>query len=200
MRQLIAIPIVHTLAELGSHGEEVRKQYLARYGPQRWRQHLKDVTELWHQITQWVLALPLDFTGVRLYQDGLPRCGRELAIVETLAAQNSKNHQLLLALIHRGAILMGTEDPVLLLQERDRLPKQGMAQVNSSGARPPYDELIARRDADIAQRIASTLQEGKVGLLFIGALHRVTQCLPADIEVHSLLEETVWKGPPASGR
>jgi len=41
-----------------------------------------------------------------------------------------------------------------------------------------------RRDEYIAQRIASTLEEREIGLLFIGALHRVVERLPKDIQVH----------------
>jgi len=190
MRQLISIPMVHTPTDLGSQREAVRQAYIARYGVQGWRQHLEVVAQLWHRIRQRVLALPVDCTTVRLYQDGLPRCGHELAIVETLAAAGSSNHQLLLELVNRGAILMGTEDPALLLQERDRLLQQRPAQPTPvAGEHPLYDALIAQRDADIASRIASTLTEGELGLLFIGALHRVAQRLPEDIAVYGLLDD-----------
>ena len=190
MRQLIAIPIVHTPADLGSQREVARQAYITRYGVQRWHQHLEVLAQLWHRIRQRVLALPVDFTTVRLYQDGLPRCGHELAIVETLAAAGSSNHQLLLELVNRGAILMGTEDPALLLQEHDHLRKQHSAQP-TPGAEvpPPYDTLIAQRDASIASRIASTLTEGELGLLCIGALHRVAERLPKDIAVYGLFDD-----------
>ena len=115
MRQLIVIPIVHTPADLGSQQDRAREAYIARYGAQQWDQHLEMLAQLWHTIRQRVLALPVDFTTVRLYQDGLPICGYELAIVETLAAAGSSNHQLLLELVNRGAMLMGTEDPALLV-------------------------------------------------------------------------------------
>jgi len=190
MRQLISIPVVHTPADLGSQREAVREAYIARYGHQGWCQHLEVLAQLWHRIRQRVLALSVDFTTVRLYQDGLPVCGHELAIVETLAAAGSSNHQLLLDLVNRGAILMGTEDPALLLQERDRLQQQRAAEPTpEAGEDPLYDTLMAQRDASIANRIASTLREGALGLLFIGALHRVVQRLPEDIAVHGLLDD-----------
>lgn len=190
MRQLISIPMVHTPADLGSQREAARQAYIARYGVQGWRQHLEVVAQLWDRIRQRVLALPVDCTTVRLYQDGLPRCGHERAIVETLAAAGSSNHQLLLELVNRGAILMGTEDPALLVQERDRLRQQCSAQPSPvAGEHPLYDTLIAQRDEFIASRIAATLTEGERGLLFIGALHRVAQRLPEDIAVYSLLDD-----------
>ncbi len=122
--------------------------------------------------------------------DGLPICGHELAIVHTLAAAGSSNHQLLLELVNRGAVLMGTEDPALLVQERERLRQQPTAEPTpESAAHPLYDALIGQRDAAIASRIAATLAAGELGLLFIGALHRVGQRLPADIAVYSLLND-----------
>jgi signal transduction histidine kinase len=54
---------------------------------------------------------------VRLYQDGLPVCGREEEIVRDLAGSGSQNHQILLELIARGARLTGSESPSLLLEE-----------------------------------------------------------------------------------
>lgn len=189
MRRLISIPMVHTPADLGSHQDAARQAYIARYGVRQWGQHLELLAQLWHTIRQRVLALPVDFTTVRLYQDGLPVCGHELAIVETLAAAGSHNHQLLLELVKRGAVLMGTEDPALLLQERERLrlPCSGAATV-TAGEHTPEDALMARRDTAIASRIAATLAAGELGLLFIGALHRVTPHLPGDIVVYSLLD------------
>lgn len=190
MRRLIAIPIVHTPADLGSQREAARQAYVACYGIERWRQHLEDLAQLWHRIRQRVLALPVDFTTVRLYQDGLPRCGHELAIVATLAAAGSSNHQLLLELVKLGAILMGTEDPALLVQERDFLRQQHTAQpLPGARAHPLYDALMAQRDAAIASRIAATLSAGELGLLFMGALHRVVQRLPEDIAVSGLLDD-----------
>jgi len=190
MRRLISIPIVHTPADLGSQHEAARQAYITRYGPQQWQQHLEVLAQLWRRIRQRVLALPVDFARLRLYQDGLPICGHELAIVETIAAAGSANHQLLLELVERGAWLMGTEDPTLLVQERNRLrqPDSTVAPAGTA-AEPLYDALMAQRDAAIANRIAATLSPGELGLLFIGALHRVAPRLPGDIAVYSLLDD-----------
>ncbi len=45
-----------------------------------------------------IRALRLDLKRVKLYQDSLPVCGHERALVHDLAAQGSRNHQLLEAL------------------------------------------------------------------------------------------------------
>jgi hypothetical protein len=52
MRQLIAIPMVHTPADLGSQREATRQAYIARYGVQQWHQHLEVVAQLWDRIRQ----------------------------------------------------------------------------------------------------------------------------------------------------
>ena len=187
MRTLVYVPIVHTPEDFGSHLEEVRESYIARYGFQQWRQHVRMIETLWHTIRQRVLALSVDFKKVRVYQDGLPLCGRERDIMEHLAGEGSKNHQLLLELVNKGAILMGTEDPALLIQERERLRKYSTTeQTGETQNSPLYDDLIEQRDAYIAHRIASTLQEEEMGLLFMGALHKVTEKLPETIRVTSL--------------
>ncbi len=75
------------------------------------------IDRAWSEIEAAIAALTLAFDRVRLYQDGLPICGREAEIVRELAQTGSRNHQLLLRLMDEGAILMGTESGDLLVQE-----------------------------------------------------------------------------------
>jgi hypothetical protein len=126
-----------------------------------------------------------DFSRLKLYQDGLPVCGKEEAIVKELAGRESRNHALLMQLVERGASLIGTESPGLLMEEYRRL--------RSSLSRPasaPMDDggLLERRDRFIARRIHATLGEGEHGLLFIGLLHDVHRCLPETIQVNFLIQ------------
>jgi len=178
MRKLYHIPIVHTPEDLGSHLTEVKMEYIARYGAPKWRDHIEAVGKFWQELSRTLLELPVDYRKIKLYQDGLPVFGRELDMVEKLAEDGNRNYQLLLELAKEGATVMGTEDPRLLIEEWDRLIKNGAA-----GAVNPYDELMQRRDEYIAQRIASTLKHGEIGLLLIGAFHKVTERLPRDIAV-----------------
>jgi len=181
-RKLIYVHIVHTSQDMGSLLEKVKREYIAIYGEQRWNQHLKEVDALWAKTVEKIKSLPLDYRKVKIYQDGMPVCDREVEIVNKLAADGNTNHQLLLELIEKGATIMGTEEPALLIQERDRL-------INSSGQKSlPYDDLMEQRDEYIAKRIGSTLNEDETGILFIGALHRVADKLPDDIEVSNLLD------------
>ncbi|MDA2926036.1 TraB/GumN family protein [Acidobacteria bacterium AH-259-G07] len=131
-------------------------------------------------------ALPRDGRKIRIYQDGMPVCGQEVELARQLAQKGSANHRLVVDLVERGALLMGTEDPELLCQERGRL-KSG-ANLSQDAAASHYDHLMERRDRYIANRINSTLRQGELGLVFIGALHRLADKLPEDIEVVQLGE------------
>jgi hypothetical protein len=130
-------------------------------------------------------ALELPYGSIRLYQDGLPLCGKEEDIIKEVAARGSQNHQLLLELIAQGAQLMGTEDPDLLLQEY-RLhqvvmddEKHGRENTHEAQSQA----LLCARDRFIAGRINTTLMTGDVGLLFLGMAHAVEPLLDTDILV-----------------
>ena len=185
MRRLIHVPIIHAPEDFGSHLEAVRKAYVSRHGIRGWQQHLRSVKQFWEDVRR--LARPLAKTAatLRIYQDGLPVCGREVPLVRELAAQGSENHRLLLELMERGAVVMGTEDPDLLRQEHERCRRLGALLEVAPGAH--YDELMERRDSYIAARIDATLGgEPEMGLLFMGALHKVVERLPQDIHLTRL--------------
>ena len=133
----------------------------------------------------------MDLKGdtIRLYQDGLPVCGRELEIVTEVAESGSLNHQILLRLVEKGAILMGTESPELLLEEYE-LAKQTLSSNNIGEIRPlktsqneMRETLLRRRDRSIAERINSTLAKGETGIIFLGLLHSLDSLLDSDILV-----------------
>lgn len=189
MRTLIVIPIIHTEQDMGSLLVQIKQEYVTRYGHEKWTEHLKSIDEVWIGIRQMIAALELPYASVRLYQDGLPLCGKEADIVKDVAAQGSKNHQLLIELMEQGARLMGTEDPRLLLQEYQF--HQGVL----GGGSPGYENqrenqsrrLLSERDRFIAERINATLSAGEIGLLFMGLAHSVEPLLHADILVRHLL-------------
>ena len=170
MRRLIYIPIIHTSADLGSLSESVRAHYTKVCGKASWSQREQIVRALWTEIARNLDALHLEDRKTRIYQDGLPICGFEERIVRELAKAGSSNHQLILRLLDQGAVLMGTEDSQLLMEEYD-LQKQCIAQEGgdkstSEERRKHMDRVLKARDSFIAERIATTLQEGEVGLLF----------------------------------
>lgn len=189
MRTLVVIPIIHTEQDMGSLREEIKREYVIRYGDQKWTEHLKSIDQVWSGIRQMIAVLELPYARVRLYQDGLPLCGKEAGIVKEVAAQGSQNHQLLVELIAQGAQLMGTEDTSLLLQEYRLLQsalggeKQGHENLQQEQSRG----LLAQRDRFIAGRINATLLAGEIGLLFVGMAHSVESLLERDILTRHLL-------------
>ena len=181
MRKLIHVPIVHGPQDLGTEIEAVRKAYVSRFGVRAWQQHLATVDQFWNQTRHRLRSLREQASTLRVYQDGLPVCGREVELARQLAAAGSQNHRLLVELVDAGATLLGTEDPDLLRQEQQRAHRAGGAAETAAAAR--YDPLMEARDHYIANRIDATLAADDLGLLFMGALHRVTEKLPKDIQV-----------------
>jgi len=187
-RTLIHFPIVHTLADMGALQESVVRATLNKVGRTGLDRKMQRIEDIWTEIERIITDWPLSFDKVRLYQDGLPVCGREAEIVADLAQKGSRNHQLLLRLMAQGAILMGTESGELLVQEY-RLTCQALTSRTPRAAelaarrRSMGDALLEQRDRFIARRINETLQQSETGLLFLGMLHAVERFLPKDIKV-----------------
>lgn len=179
-RTLIHFPIVHSAEDLGGLAE-ARKQ--ARADEAELERHEQAVAAIWSHIEQAAKALPVTGRGWRIYQDGLPVCGRELDIVNQLAAAGSRNHRLVKALVSRGAVLMGTELGELLVEEYS-LQKQVLEQGRDSAeTRELAAALLRRRDRFVADRIDETLRAGETGILFLGAAHHLDEWLAEDIDV-----------------
>ena len=197
MRTLVVIPIIHTEHDMGSLLEQVKQEYVTRYGHEKWAQHLTTIDEIWSGIHRMIADLELPYASVRLYQDGLPVCGKEAEIVREVAGGGSRNHQLVVELMDRGARLMGTEDPQLLLQEYQLLRASWGGGEQVPGQTNQREEqsrrLLAERDRFIGGRINATLLSGEIGLLFLGMAHSVEPLLDANILVRHLppsLKET----------
>jgi len=198
LRRLIHVPIVHSQADMGPIQDRVRQAYIEKGGEQAWKASREAVAEFWNAIENAMDRIRLDYTKLRLYQDGLPVCGLEEKIVRDLAQQGGANYRILLKLTGRGAKLEGTEDPDLLRKEYELIMAGVHADAGSLGANTDKDgiaevfrDLLDRRDHFIAQRIDRTLQAGETGILFLGALHRATAMLPDTIQVMSLSELSI---------
>jgi hypothetical protein len=191
-RQLIHVPIIHSPADMGALAGDLAAAYIERFGRRHWDEYLALLENFWQAVGVEIEGLGLDYRRVDLYQDGLPVCGKEREIVELAAAAGSQNHQLLLSLAARGATLIGTEDPKLLLEEYHNIqaavPGRSGARgaAGPSGGPPAHTQTLARRDAYIGQRIGQLLHPGRTGVLFLGMMHHVQACLPADIVVTHL--------------
>jgi hypothetical protein len=184
-RTLLYFPVIHTQADMGALGETLERIKVSTLGRRRFEQNARRVDKMWQKIEQTVESLPIVAGKVRVYQDGLPVCGHESQIVSDLAQAGSLNHKLVLQLASRGAILMGTESPELLVEEY-HLATTSLAAMPAAGARR-YQQasaaLLEKRDRYISHRIDTTLQTGETGILFLGMLHNVQAYLAPDIEV-----------------
>jgi hypothetical protein len=207
-RRLIDVPILHSPADMGTMAEGLEAALVERFGRRHWDEYVALLDGFWRVVRAELDELGLDYHLVDLYQDGLPVCGRELAIAAKAAAKGSENHQLLLDLVARGATLMGTEDPNLLLEEyrnvKSALPGDlGGARPAEQAADPSrHDETLAKRDAFIGRRIGESLRPGRTGILFLGMMHNVEPSLPADIVVTRFVtsvlprrDKPVWRKP-----
>jgi hypothetical protein len=197
-RQLIHVPILHAPSDMGSAAEGLESAYVERFGRRHWDQHIALTEGFWRTIRQEIDRLDMDWSRVFLYQDGLPVCGKEGMIVERAASGGSENYRLLQDLIAKGATLVGTEDPRLLLEEYHRVTA-AMAGASQGGRPSPqfaagrHVELLAERDAYIAARIGGTLRMGRTGILFLGMMHNVESHLPRDIVVTRLVPPLVHR-------
>ncbi len=193
MRQLVYVPIIHTEADLGSMAQSFKKEFKKRYSDHHYECHVDAIATMWQGISEKIIKPNTDWQKVRLYQDGLPVCGREKEIVSDLARNGSVNHELLVDLISRGAHLEGTEDRALLLKEYDYLNRifKAKNQAEKNRTVKEYqkvsDWLLQERDRFMAQRIAHTLKRDETGILFVGMMHKVDKYLPKSIAVSSVI-------------
>ena len=198
-RKLLVAPVFHSEAEMGTVRDYMRAVGERVFGKERWGRHRADVERFWGEVERSLRERleAIDMSGVKLYQDGQVIDGPIGArIVEQIAAAGSKNHQILLELVKRGATLMRTESFELLKEEHGLVKaiatakdanERALAAAAYAGRK---DNLLEERDAHIARNIARTLRDGELGILFIGALHEVESKLPPDIEVEQLGGET----------
>jgi len=130
---------------------------------------------------------------VKIYQDGMvaeDEVGKKIA--EDTAKAGSKNYQLILKLLDRGAVLVKTEDFNLVKKEYDRL--HAITQARSIKRKIiafikyklVKTILLNKRDAFIAKRIDETLGRDEKGILFIGAFHKIKKRLPKTIQVREI--------------
>ena len=188
-RTLLYFPIVHSQSDMGSLSDSVRKVTLQKLGERVWRWKINLIEQFWCEIENIIDTLFLSYVQTRVYQDGLPVCGKEIDIVTEIAKKGSPNHQLLLRLMGKGATVMGTESAELLIEEYNlikRILEAGNVQEAveiETMQKATSDLLLKKRDTFIAARIAETLQAGETGILFLGMLHNLDGLLPEDINV-----------------
>jgi hypothetical protein len=170
-----------------------------KLGQKALNQRYNKIDQIWSAIKESVAALELTNLTTRIYQDGLPVCSRELEIVNDLAKMGSINHQIVQTLLAKGAILMGTECPDLLVEEYQliknnyKLANKDEQLLAENEFKALSNSILHKRDNYIAERINNTLRYGEVGILFIGIFHSLTNKIANDIEIFYPIEFNLLK-------
>ena len=174
-RSLIYVPVLHSSGDMGSLASVIPRA--TDYGAQ--------VGRYWDAVEAEFHAMRRRWQEVRVYQDGLPDARADI-VARIVADVDSPNYRLLRWLASQGAMVVGTEDPILLQEEYDLLK----ASVTDEAARQAYAAratgLLENRDRYMATRISDTLPSAGTGVLFVGLQHEVATILPPDIKVTSL--------------
>lgn len=208
MRKLLFIPIVHSESDLGSVAPSISRTSASLWGEKYWARHKAAVSAFWQTMADYLGHV--EATNLKIYQDGLV-AGGELGrrIVEEAARRGSKNYEIVLNLMKRGAEIRATEDASLLREEYEQISRLAQAGPPAPGTKAyaeyasNKDRLTDKRDRFVAETIDSTLRQGEVGLLFMGAYHDVVSLLAGDILVTELKERKKVKAyfeELASGR
>jgi len=193
MRRLIYIPIIHTDADMGSLASELEQSTAAVCGEERWERHKATASHFWQMVSDYLGTL--DAKSLKVYQDGFVSDG-DLGkkIIEEGVRRGSKNYEIILNLVKRGAEIVATEDMALLQEEYGHISRIIKAKTPSQRvlAYKEYEsrksQLTMERDRFIARTVNETLEDGELGLLFIGAYHDVIPHLARDIMVEQLKE------------
>jgi hypothetical protein len=189
---LYHVPVVHGASDLGSLGPMIERRRQEVCPRNRWKRHKAIVDQFWNGIT--VFFQTIDALGLKIYQDGMVSGGElGLRIIREGAASGSRNHQVVLDLLQRGALLQPTEDIELLKQEYRRA--LDLARRHSHyeslaallGYKTAGEQILEKRDRFIAEAVLATLRPGERGVLFMGAFHDVTRHLKdASIEIRQV--------------
>ncbi|MEI6153879.1 MAG: hypothetical protein WCQ90_07315 [Deltaproteobacteria bacterium] len=201
IRSLIYVPVLHTQKEAGEILLSLKADEAGKSADTSSADQEKSVKEMWAGIHEKILNTHISYPTIRIYQDAMPVCGREKEIAEKLARKASRNHQLILDLLKKGANLEGTENPDLLIEEYDNLSQLiGKASVSIQSYRDSLNKyrekgakLMKQRDAFIAERIISTLKEGETPLVFMGVRHELEKLLQRSFVINYIIYRLPFK-------
>lgn len=153
----------------------------------------RKIKEQWAEIKEWNQRLS-PAHGVRVYCEALDMDDPLEEAVKhfRLHRGDASLEGVIGDLISRGARLERTEDPFLyrlcgqllyLGELVGSLPESEVKDQLDSNLEELCTRACEERDRFIAKRIAETLKEGEMGLLYVGAGHQVENYLPGALEV-----------------
>jgi len=192
---LFYVPILHSQGETRSLAFSLNGKTAESQRQDLPAEPEKAIQEMWDGIHKKILELELSYPSVRIYQDALPVCGIESEIVSKLAQKGSPNHQLVQELMKKGAHLEGTEDPDLLIEENDYLMQlfPDLSPLHMKKYQEKSMQLLAKRDAFIADRIKSTIKQGEIPLVFIGVRHQLEKLLKSQFAIQYVIYRLPFK-------
>lgn len=191
-KKLLLVPIIHSEKEMGSLRSDISEIIDEKFGKEKRDEHRKQVALFWENLRTLIEGILSQTSGtvIRIYQDGMPIGGDVGAKLIAMGAKDGiPNNQIVLSIIERGGILEKTENPVLLKEEYEIIKaiitaKTGAARESLSAKyKHRLYELTIERDRFIAQRIKESLNDGELGIIFIGATHDVMKYLPSDLDL-----------------
>ena len=196
MRKLIYVPIIHMSADMGSIAKKLNEKGITAFGEEFWKGHRETISGFWDVISHYFDYIDMDTRNrkkMKIYQDGMI-AEREVGqkIVEEGIKSGSKNYELVLRLLKRGAILVKTEEFKMVKEELDRLLAITKSKSTSKKLiafikyRLIKNRLLNKRDEFISKRIDKTLKQDEIGILFLGAYHNIKKRLPKDIQIIEL--------------
>jgi len=195
MRTLIYVPIIHSVADMGSMGDELKHKSVSVLGENVWQKHTDTVNGYWAAIQSYFENIDLYVPGIKIYQDGMFVDGEmAMKLINDGVKSGSKNSEIVSNLITRGAILVKTEDFKMVRDEYDGLQLIIKSKTNIKKLiqllryKILKSIFLRRRDRFIAATIDETLGPNETGILFIGAYHNVMKRLPKNITVIELKE------------
>ncbi len=183
MPVLYYVPIIHSIADYGTLAPAIRGAFVRQAGEVAFADLQKDINEYWKIAEEKIEKMISDVAGFIIYHDGFPVGNREkiLALFGFMCRDHpeSPNFQLIKKLIAKGAVLEGTEDMSLVVEQLQLYQRAVKAVTVGEQKKILADqearsrEITSLRDEFIAQRISDTLPESGKGILFIGRDHDV---------------------------
>lgn len=183
MRILYYVPIVHSEDDYGSLGPVIKKSFVRQIGQAAFDRFQKNINEFWKIVEERIEKAIPDIHNLIIYHDGFPAGSKEkiLALFGHMCQDHPKspNFRLVKKLLDKGAVLEGTEDMNLVIEQLQLYqraaesvsPDEQKKILSANAARSR--EITKLRDEFIAKRINDTLPEDKKGILFLGRDHDV---------------------------
>ncbi len=187
MRTLYIVPIIHIIEDYGSLASAFQDVYIRLLGQKKFDEKQKQIREFWILAEKEMRKHVKKIKGLIIYQDAFPATDRkkiqkffDLSVNDN---PKSPNFLLIKKLLTDGAILEGTEDFNLIVEQME-LAKQLILAPSEEERKAILEktkdrsaEIVRLRDAFIAKRIWETLPSEGEGIIFIGRDHDVIKAL-----------------------